>query len=110
MEMSDVTFMDSNLSHLIFCLELGQKVILTIRENIALSVASKVVVVLLTFYHRMTLLWAIASDVGVMLLVTMNGMKPLRGRRKEGQVLIRHQRRGLRTDTVTYNQLESDGV
>jgi cation transport ATPase len=112
MEMSDVTFMDSNLSQLIFCLELGRKVISTIRENIGLSVVSKVVVVILTFYHRMTLLWAIASDVGVMLLVTLNGMKPLRSsiapRNIQGD---RHSRRKRSTtDTVAYNPLESDGV
>jgi Cd2+/Zn2+-exporting ATPase len=77
MEMSDVTLMDSNLSKLLFSLKLGAKVIRTVKENIILSLAVNLVAVILTFFGKMTLLWAIASDVGVMLLVTLNGMKLL---------------------------------
>ncbi len=108
MEMSDVTFMDSSLLQLIFCLELGQKVILTIRENIVLSVVSKIVVVILTFYSHMTLFWAIASDVGVMLLVTLNGMKPLHYS-SERHVKGHNYRKGSTTGIVAYKQLVSDG-
>lgn len=77
MEMSDVTLMDSNLTKLLFSMTIGMKVIATVHENIAISVAVKVVVIALTFAGRMTLLGAIASDVGVMLLVSINGMKLL---------------------------------
>jgi Cd2+/Zn2+-exporting ATPase len=77
MEMSDVTLMDSNLSKLLFSMELGAKVITTVKQNIALSMLVNSIAVVLTLFGRMTLLWAIVSDVGVMLLVTLNGMKLL---------------------------------
>jgi Zn2+/Cd2+-exporting ATPase len=77
MEMSDVTLMDSNLTKLPFMIEMGSKVVQIIRENIIVSLVCKIVVVGLTFTGYMTLLFAIASDVGVMLLVTLNGMRLL---------------------------------
>lgn len=77
MEMSDVTLMDSNLSKLIFSMKLGAKVIATVKQNIAFTMLVNSIAVVLTLFGRMTLLWAIASDVGVMLLVTINGMKLL---------------------------------
>ena len=42
-----------------------------------ISLLSKVLVVVATFCGKTTLLSAIASDVGIMLLVTLNGMKLL---------------------------------
>merc|ERR1711957_107418 len=80
MEMSDVTLMDSNLSKLLFSMRLGAKVIITVKENIAFSMLVNLVAILLTFWGKMTLLWAIVSDVGVLLLVTLNGMKLLSNR------------------------------
>lgn len=77
MEMSDVTLMDSNLSKLLFSMKMGAKVITTVKENIAISMIVNLIAVVLTFMGKMTLLWAIVSDVGVMLLVTLNGMKLL---------------------------------
>eukprot|EP00979_Chaetoceros_neogracilis_P007551 scaffold1598_cov259-Chaetoceros_neogracile.AAC.1 len=98
MEMSDVTLMDSKLDKLLFSIKIGTKVIMTVQENIAFSVAAKLVVIALTFGGKMTLLGAIASDVGVMLLVSINGMKLLPGgprlccgkRRQYVQVLDQH--------------------
>lgn len=85
MEMSDITLMDSNLDKLAYIIDLGRKVMITIRENILLSLACKIVVVSLTFLGKMTLLYAIASDVGVMLIVTLNGMKVLPGLEPAGE-------------------------
>mmetsp|Transcript_12096 Transcript_12096/g.23038 ORF Transcript_12096/g.23038 Transcript_12096/m.23038 type:complete len:1195 (+) Transcript_12096:267-3851(+) len=80
MEMSDVTLMDSNLSKLLFSIKMGVKVIKTVKENIAFSMLVNLIAIVLTFMGKMTLLWAIVSDVGVMLLVTLNGMKLLSNR------------------------------
>eukprot|EP00970_Alexandrium_tamarense_P003170 scaffold480_cov234-Alexandrium_tamarense.AAC.1 len=80
MEMSDVTLMDSNLSKLLFSMKIGAKVITTVKENIVFSLVANSIAVVLTFAGKMTLLLAIASDVGVMLLVTLNGMKLLSNR------------------------------
>jgi Zn2+/Cd2+-exporting ATPase len=77
MEISDITLMDSSLSKLLFVIKMGNRVVLTIQENIAISLLSKLLVVALTFAGRMTLFGAIVSDVGVMLMVTLNGMKLL---------------------------------
>lgn len=79
MEMSDITLMDSNLSKLVYAIKMGTRVLHTVQENILLSLLSKLIVVGLTFAGKMTLLTAIASDVCVMLLVTLNGMKLLPG-------------------------------
>jgi len=79
LEISDVTLMDSNLSKLLFSIQTGMRVITTVKENICFSVAAKIIVIVLTFMGKMTLLAAIASDVGVMLLVSLNGMKLLPG-------------------------------
>ena len=91
MEMSDVTLMDSNLTKLLYIIKMGSRVMHTIQENILVSLLCKMVVVALTFFGKMTLLYAIASDVGVMLIVTLNGMKLLPGvasleRYREGAV------------------------
>ena len=77
MEMSDVTLMDSNLTKLLFSMNMGAKVIKTVKENIAFSMLVNLIAVALTFMGKMTLLYAILTDVGVMLLVTINGMKLL---------------------------------
>ena len=88
MEISDVTLMDSNLHKLVYVLKMGQRVVSTIQENVLLSLACKLLVVCLTFGGYMTLLLAIASDVGVMLLVTLNGMKLLPGDPDGGGVCL----------------------
>ena len=77
LEMSDVTLMDSRLTKLPYVIKMGQRVLRTVKENIAISFVAKFAVVVLTFMGKMTLLYAIASDVGIMLLVTLNGMKLL---------------------------------
>lgn len=80
MEMGDVTLMDSNLSKLLFSMRMGSKVILTVKENIIFACLANSIAIVLTFAGKMTLLLAIASDVGVMLIVTLNGMKLLSSR------------------------------
>lgn len=77
MEMSDVTFMDSNLTKLTYTIEMGKRVLRTVKENICISLLAKAAVVVATLFGKTTLLFAIASDVGIMLLVTLNGMKLL---------------------------------
>lgn len=77
MEMSDITLMDSNLTKLSYAIKMGRRVLRTVKENICISLLSKMAVVTLTFLGKMTLLIAIAADVGIMLVVTLNGMKLL---------------------------------
>jgi Cd2+/Zn2+-exporting ATPase len=79
LEMSDVTLMDSDLTKLSYAIKMGRRVLRTVKENIFISLFAKVAVVGLTFAGKMTLLLAIAADVGIMLVVTLNGMKLLPG-------------------------------
>jgi cation transport ATPase len=87
MEMSDVTLMDSNLHKLLYSIKMGIRVLHTIRENIVMSLLVKLIVVGFTFAGKMTLLLAIVADVGIMLLVTLNGMKLLPGLKEEKEQL-----------------------
>jgi Cd2+/Zn2+-exporting ATPase len=77
MEMSDITLMDSKLTKLSYVIKMGRRVLRTVQENIWISLVAKTAVVGLTFAGKMTLLIAIAADVGIMLVVTLNGMKLL---------------------------------
>jgi hypothetical protein len=74
METSDVTLLDSNLEKLEYSISMGRKVTRKIKENIVFSITVKFVVLGFAL-AGMTHLWAaIASDVGAMILVTLNSM------------------------------------
>ena len=74
METSDVTLLDSNLQKLEYSIGMGKRVTWKIMENVIFSVVVKAVVLVFAL-KGMTELWAaIASDVGAMLLVTLNSM------------------------------------
>jgi Cd2+/Zn2+-exporting ATPase len=98
MEMSDVTLMDSNLTKLSYAISMGRKVLRTVRENILISLIGKLAVVAFTFTGNMTLLLAISFDVGIMLIVTLNGMKLL-SNWEENNVF-----------TKEYNSLETESL
>ncbi|KAL3918150.1 MAG: hypothetical protein SGILL_004373 [Bacillariaceae sp.] len=97
LEMSDVTLMDSRLDKLVYAIQMGRRVLRTVKENIAISLVAKLAVVALTFAGKMTLLYAIASDVGVMLLVTLNGMKLLPSKSLFEIVSLRRRKRRTRS-------------
>lgn len=89
METSDVTLMDSNLNKLLFITRMGRRVTRTIIENVVFSLACKAVVMGFAFAGRAGLWAAIATDVGSMLVVTLNGMKLLPSSRKVRQNELR---------------------
>jgi hypothetical protein len=70
----DVTLLDSHLSKLVYSISMGRRVIRKIKENIAFSVAVKLLVLGFALVGKAYLWAAIASDVGAMILVTLNGM------------------------------------
>jgi hypothetical protein len=82
METADVTLLDSNLEKLIYSMRLGKRVIRKIIENVVFSLVVKIIVVVFTFMGHATLWAAIASDVGAMICVTLNGMTLLPYRKK----------------------------
>jgi len=87
METSDVTLLDSNLEKLVYSLQMGRKVIRKIRENVIFSFVIKAIVMGFAFAGSAHLWAAIASDVGTMLLVTLNSMALLPFK-KSGEIPI----------------------
>jgi len=77
METADVTLMDSQLTKLLFSIKMGKRVIQKIRENVVFSIVVKLVVLGLTLTNHVGLWAAIGSDVGSMIVVTLNGMSLL---------------------------------
>jgi phosphoserine phosphatase len=74
METADVTLLDSDLEKLFYSLDMGRRVIRKIWENIVFSISVKFLVLGFTLAGRTHLWAAIASDVGAMILVTLNSM------------------------------------
>jgi hypothetical protein len=74
METSDVTLLDSNLEKLEYCILMGKRVTRKIIENIIFSISVKFIVLGFTLAGKTHLWAAIASDVGAMILVTLNSM------------------------------------
>jgi Zn2+/Cd2+-exporting ATPase len=83
METADVTLLDSNLSKLSYSVNMGKRVIIKIKQNVAFSLFVKFLVLGFALANKASLWAAIASDVGAMLLVTMNGMSLLPIRRSK---------------------------
>jgi Cd2+/Zn2+-exporting ATPase len=106
-EVSDVTLMDSNLNKLVDAIQMGRRVVSTIFQNIGLSLLGKLIVVGLAMAGRMTLLGAIASDIGVMLIVTFNGMRLLPS---YTDLIHRHKRRFQSKKYDTLPLVERDGL
>ena len=82
METADVTLLDSNLEKLEYSLQMGRRVIRKIHENIAFSVVTKGIVLGFAVAGKTHLWAAIATDVGAMILVTLNAMMLL-GRQEQ---------------------------
>ena len=78
LETADVALMGDDLSGLSFVLRLARFARRLIVQNIAASVGIKIAFVLLALFGATSLWLAILADVGMLLVVTLNGMRPLR--------------------------------
>jgi len=83
METADVTLMDSNLTKLSYSIKMGRSVIRKIRQNVVFSIFVKLLVLGLTVTNHVGLWAAIGSDVGSMIVVTLNGMSLLPDKREK---------------------------
>jgi Cd2+/Zn2+-exporting ATPase len=77
-ETADVALMSDDLRQLPVALALGRRTLAIIRANIALSLLTKLVFVLLTLFGQATLWMAVFADMGTSLLVIANGLRLLR--------------------------------
>jgi Cd2+/Zn2+-exporting ATPase len=80
LETADVALMTPEISALPGLLDLGRRTVRTIRANVAFSVATKAVVLVLAAIGIAPLWLAVFADTGVSLLVTLNGLRLLRAR------------------------------
>lgn len=78
LETADVALMADDLRGLPFAVRLARFARGIIRQNIILSLATKAIFLLLAPVGSVSLWAAIFADVGVSLLVALNGMRPLR--------------------------------
>jgi Cd2+/Zn2+-exporting ATPase len=74
METADVTLLDSHLSKLVYSVTMGRRVVRKIKENVVFSLVVKFLVLGFALAGKVSLWAAIASDVGTMIVVTLNGM------------------------------------
>lgn len=78
LETADIALMNDDLKKLPFTIKLSRKTLQIIKQNIALSIVVKLLALLLVVPGWLTLWIAIFADMGVTLLVTLNGLRLLR--------------------------------
>lgn len=78
METADVVLMASDLRQLPYAFRLAGFTRNIMVQNIAFSLATKAIFILLALAGLTTMWMAVLADMGVSLLVTFNGMRPLR--------------------------------
>ncbi|BDG60057.1 cadmium transporter [Caldinitratiruptor microaerophilus] len=78
LETADIVLMADDLTKLPFTVRLSRATLRVIRQNIAFSIAVKLLAVLAAFPGWLTLWLAILADMGASVLVTLNGMRLLR--------------------------------
>ncbi|MEW6178850.1 MAG: cation-translocating P-type ATPase [Chloroflexota bacterium] len=77
METADVVLMSEGLSRLPYAVRLARLTQRIIRQNIAFSLFTKAAFILLALAGLTSMWVAVLADMGVSLLVTFNGMRPL---------------------------------
>ena len=78
METADVVLMASDLRQLPYAFRLSGFTRSIMVQNIAFSLVTKAIFILLALAGLTTMWMAVLADMGVSLLVTFNGMRPLR--------------------------------
>jgi Cd2+/Zn2+-exporting ATPase len=80
MATADIVLMQDGLAHLPDAVRTSRRAHRVIRQNIIFSLAVKALFLALVLPGQATLWMAVAADMGASLLVTLNGMRLLRGR------------------------------
>ena len=78
METADIVLMADNLHQLPFTIRMARLARNLIKQNIALSFGLKAIFLLLALTGNVTMLVAVLADVGMSLVVTLNGMRALK--------------------------------
>ena len=83
LETADIALMADDLRMLPFTIRLSRKAFTIIRQNIAFSLAIKLIAVLAVFPGWLTLWLAILADMGATVIVTINSMRLLQMKAKD---------------------------
>ncbi|MAS34987.1 MAG: cadmium-translocating P-type ATPase [Anaerolineaceae bacterium] len=78
LETADIALMADDLTQLPAAMRLARFARTLIKQNVALSLGLKAVFLLLAVFGGVSLWAAVFADVGMALIVTLNGMRPLR--------------------------------
>lgn len=78
METADIVLLGANMAQLPFAVRLSRFTNLLVRQNITFSLLSKLIVAGIAFLGYFPLWLAVLADMGVSLLVTLNGLRALR--------------------------------
>jgi Cd2+/Zn2+-exporting ATPase len=74
-ETANVALMNDNISHVPEAVELGQKALRVVKQNVTAALVAKVAFVVLAVFGISNLGIAIAADTGVAILVIINGLR-----------------------------------
>jgi len=77
LEVADIALMSDDLSRLSYAVLLSRETLRVIKTNIVVSLAAKAVALALASVGALPLWGAILADMGISLLVTLNGMRLL---------------------------------
>jgi Cd2+/Zn2+-exporting ATPase len=78
LETADIALLADDLSQLPFAIQLARFARQLIKQNVVLSFGLKAGFLLLALFGGVSLWAAVFADVGMSLIVTLNGMRPLR--------------------------------
>jgi Cd2+/Zn2+-exporting ATPase len=78
LETADIALMSDDLRQLPFAFRLSRAAMRTIGVNVILSIGIKLIFIVLVLFGLATMWMAVLADMGVSLLVTLNGMRLLR--------------------------------
>lgn len=79
LETADIALLSDDLSKLSYVMRLSRKTVSIIKQNITFSLGLKLLFVAATFLGFVNLWLAVLADTGAALLVTLNGMRLVRG-------------------------------
>lgn len=80
LETADIALMSDDLSRLPYTIELSQKALKIIKQNITFSLGIKLIALLLVIPGWLTLWIAVFSDMGATVMVTLNSLRLLRNK------------------------------
>lgn len=74
-ETADIALMNDNIMNIPYAVELSQKALRAVKQNVTVALVSKIAFIVLAVFGISNLGIAIAADTGVAILVILNGLR-----------------------------------